>query len=255
MFKEIIELETSRIKKEISTIASYIYLSDILQNKNLDKSYKSFFLAEVAWWIYQEGLARAANQFFNINNEKIQALLSNLDTEYIFSSRLPVAIFYELAEKAVKLKINYLLKPRATIQNFIFNNEKSKQYKEIQRLLLYFSDYPYLIKALKEELESKNEKSISIYSFQETLAKIDSEYIASLDSDSFCDLVKHFFEFFQTNGTGLEGKEIPIDIIDIFLYDKELTTLLNSFKEHCNEKNINTISLQSLKEFLSESLN
>jgi hypothetical protein len=122
-------------------------------------------------------------------------------------------------------------------------------------LLLYFSDYPYLIKALKEELESKNEKSISIYSFQETLAKIDSEYIASLDSDSFCDLVKHFFEFFQTNGTGLEGKEIPIDIIDIFLYDKELTTLLNSFKEHCNEKNINTISLQSLKEFLSESLN
>ncbi len=252
MFKQIIDREIIKIKKEFSTTSSYIYLTDILKNKKIDKSYRTFFLAEVSWWIYQEGLAREANQFFDTNTEQIKTIFSNLDLEYIFNSRFPIAIFYEVVESAVKFRINFLLKPRDTIVSFIFKKEKHKQFDEINRLLLYFSDYQYLINALKEEIIKSEEKSFSIFKFQELVESIDNEYTSNLNVHTFCDTILPFFELYNINGNELDRVEVPVDFIDIFLYDKKLIPLLNNFKDFCNKESINTISCNTFKNYLGE---
>jgi len=252
MFKQIIDREINKIKKEFSTTSSHIYLIDILKNKKIDKSYRTFFLAEVSWWIYQEGLAREANKFFNTNTNKIKSLFSTLDKEYFFNSRFPIAIFYEVAESAVKFKINYLLRPRNTLTSFIFKKEKQKQYDEIKRLLLYFSDYNYLIKAIKNEIEKSQEMSCSVFWFQELVERIDNENTANLNEDLFCNLIQPFFNYFNINGLDFDNIEIPTDFIDFFLFDKKLIPLLNNFKDFCIKKSINSISYNSLKNYLKE---
>jgi len=197
-------------------------------------------------------LARAANQFFDTNKESIKNLFSNIDAEYIYNSRFPIAIFYEVVESAVKFKINYLLKPRDTIVSFIYKKEKHKQIDEIKRLLFYFSDYSYLVNSIVQEIDNLQENSISFFKFQELVERIDNEFTASLTVDSFADAIKPFFNYYNINGKNLDETDIPIDFIDIFLFDKKLLPLLNIFKDYCTKENIHSITLISFREFLKE---
>lgn len=139
-----------------------------------------------------------------------------------------------LAEKSARLEINYALRPKWTLLNYLFGPLESKPASEILKKLEIFPYYTYysdIIRALCEE-----DIQVSIRSLQAENLIIEANIILfeKLTSDITSLKVKNLFlQVFKLKyGSRKEislDMYIPFMFIRLFLEDKGYTNLLNMF--------------------------
>lgn len=138
-------------------------------------------------------------------------------------------------EKAVKLNLNFCLRPTWTLINYIFGNFDSKQKADILKRTDIFVYYSYYTETIKEIAHDENYVSIKRSLVEGVLQQINSDIYSKLTTDISSLKIKNFFlQLFKLKyGDNVEvslDMSIPYSFIKLFLEDKEYTDLIDLFK-------------------------
>ncbi len=248
MFENQISRKTSELLENFDLTRESIFLNEISSNDNLDYFTKNFFEAEASWLIYTEFLVRNSNTNFDLSNFEGTNLYLDMIDFYKSKAKFEIDQFSNLISILTKLQLNFLIRPHHTLNWFVFRNEPTKMFNEINLRLNYFCDYKYLIDYLRHFF---NEKGYGDYSkdivtsaeFQKLLYKIDSDFIESIDFSDFIELCDSIFSYFG-------GSIAPVAALIIFLDDKGLKKSAYLLEKYSIENSIELITKEELLIFL-----
>jgi hypothetical protein len=255
MFEKQIEITRARIANSIDGSNKYVYLRDLLQNDGIEPCFKTYFTAEVSWWIYREQLLRKKNKNFDLDHENIKSFYEKIDELYMKTARFDMAHIEKLTDNAVKTILNFLVRPQTTLKWFIYRGELTKNFYEMILRLDYFYNYSYLknsiISYFGNDAELLEQKIlITSPEFSDALVKIDSEHVSNMDNDGFVDLITPVFEFFNYGKKVTDETQIPIEAMILFFDDKSLGLLKEKTESMLFDNDKKLISIIDIKEML-----
>jgi len=249
MFESIIKEKSSSIIDSIDFEKEFVFLSDILNNKELDIHSKAYFSAEADWWIYQEKLHRFSSENFDSSDRGIKEEFKKLEGLFKKNAKFSKRDISIVAESAAKTRLNMLCRPRTALEWFVFRNESVKTYSEIHKRMNYLSDYHYLINGYKSWAESNgldgdSEKAVSRAEFSRKITEIDNETIYELTPEQFVDLLLPLFNYFGADGC------VPMEAIIVFLDDKSISPMARALERLLREENCFNLSISEFREFI-----
>ncbi|MCX6160105.1 MAG: hypothetical protein NTV87_02040 [Ignavibacteriae bacterium] len=216
MFEEIIDkkLKTALDALKSSVAGSKVYSAESVNKSGLSEFIKTFVAVEA-----KEELTR----------------------EYL----------YGLIEKAVKLNLNYTLRPKWTLLNFLFGNIDSKPAKEILRKAEVFQFYLYYIDGVRSFGDEESQLTIMYKQVESMLNETDRIIYDKLINDITSLKLKNFFlQIFRLKYG--EEKEISLDMyvpfifIRLYLEDKGFTDLLKKFSQIDDLKDDTDVELKTI---------
>lgn len=176
--------------------------------------------------------------------------IKNLSIDTIKNSDLPVyAINFLIAEqieitdnnvldsmleKSVKLIVNYSLRPRWTIINYLFGGFDSKPSDEILRKVEVFHFYRYYVDLIKNHIKDDSLLFITQDEVNFLINEANKVVLEKLVNDTSSIKIKNFFSQVYKLKYG-DDKEINLDwsipflFIKLFLEDKDFPELLEKF--------------------------
>lgn len=260
MFENIIEKTVNTISASINQKSQYVYLYELIFNQKIPQAYKSYFTAEVDWWIYEEQLIRNSAVNFKLDDPKIQTVFKQLDTLYKNNARFDRMEIVNVINNAVKARFNYVCRPRTALRWFVYRWEQSKPYFEIIKRMNFLSDYSYFAELLPNEIKRlknniSDEEFVSLSDFESIINKIDNNYISKLNQKEFTDLLNPMFEIFnQNNGINYAKGEVPVEALILFLDDKNLNHLSAQLIKQLNSSKLTKINKSDIINFFNNSL-
>jgi hypothetical protein len=252
------ENQIEKVKEDIlSTIVlnkQFIYLPELISNPDIHKAYKTYFNAEVEWWLYEEQMKRQSNQNFDMMDSEIHTFLIQFDNLLKKNARFDRLGLESLVNFAVKTRLNMLCRPRTTLKWFVYRGEQIKPFYEIIKRMDYLYDYKYIIDGFMHWAEDndiwrQSKELISSNEFTKIIDKIDNEFIYNLSPDSFVDIIKPMFEFFN-DVDSIDVRTIPIEALIIFLDDKGIFPIARSMEKLLREDNIETITKSDFSDYI-----
>lgn len=255
MFENEISLVTDETIKKIQIKNSYAYLSDILENESIHRAYRKYMEAETDWLLFREQLIRESNKLFDLDNPEIKNQQERLDKLYKTNARFTENELKSIIESAVKIRLNFLLRPRTTIKWFVYRGSLYKSIEEINKRMNYFTDYNYLangfINHCDSEFSGHLRQNISFAEFSNIIVESDNNEMFRLTPHEFIAVLNPVFDFFKHAGY---DNVMPIDALVIYLEDKELTPLANSFSILKTKEKMDTLSREDILYGISEIL-
>ena len=182
---------------------------------------------------------------------KITYELNDYSPETIENSSLPAFIknfllieinnavnekeFFKLLEKSVRLQLNYSLRPKWTLSNYLFGNVDSKPTEDILDKAAVFNFYRYYPELISNYIRENVLHFITQKRVVELIEETDSVLYEKLTKDLTSIKVKNFFmqvfrlKYGEDKDITLEHS-IPFVFIKLFLEDKGFKDILNKFK-------------------------
>ena len=247
MFENIVKNKIRKISKLLTIADNKISLSAILANEQLSRAYKSFFSAEVEWWIWQEQILRSNNRYFEIGSDSFADINQELNHIYRDSAIFSDDILQETIEAAVRTRLNFLVRPRNTVKWFIFSGNTAKPSGQIVRKLQYLDDYKYLTEALENKY-LLIDNQVTVTEFSRNVDAIDNENIYQMSSDTFINLTEPIFEFFDNKTEEASDYLIPTEAMIIFLDDKGMFPMARALESMMKEEGVSYLSQADLND-------
>lgn len=226
MFEKELERARKALRQQLASSAPYIPLSAILTNGAVHPAYRTYFGAEVAWWVYEERAIRTANPRFDTSETQFRELFARLDASYVKTARFDQEELTAAIDAVAKTRLNYLCRPRTTLKWFIFRGEPTKPLHEVLLRLSYFHDYAYLTDGIRAWANARGADGspsfeiLSIIEFERVVEKVDNEAILDLTQQEFVQMLEPMFEFFAEHNPDLPPEVVPTEAVIIFLDDK-----------------------------------
>lgn len=257
MFESFIDFEKTVLIDLVSTGKRFVYLTDILNNHEVKSYYKTFFNAEVEWWIYEEQIQRNTNTNFDYEEETLKLTLNKLDEYLLKAARFDKSALKVTVDSAVNTYLNYLVRPRTTLKWFVFRGEPTKPFHEILKRMNYLEEYEYILTGFIDYINENNiirnyTDIFSVIEFERIIEKVDNDYIMGVIPEDFVKITEPLFAFFNTGKQIDEYSKIPIEALIVFLDDKGVEPLVNIFKSQLMELNKGFVNQ---KEYLEEIYN
>lgn len=252
------ELEIEREKKHcIEAIVTpgerFTSLQHICSVENLHQFYRTYFVAQADWWIYELSLERAGDTRFDFSLSELSPLLKETDSLLRQSVRFSYDELIAAIDVAVKLRLNFLCRPRTTLTWFVFRGEPTKTVHEIWLRLNYFSEYQYLTNGFRDWAQTTfaihpSQEVLSVVEFDKLIADIDNTTILELTPHQFTDLLEPLYEFFAQSGKPESETAVPIESLIIFLDDKGVDLIAKELERIYYEEHTDRLTRQ---EFLT----
>lgn len=180
-------------------------------------------------------------------------IINFLLTDYILQDR---DYIIKNIDKAIKLHINYTLRPKWTLINYIFGGSDSRTSKEILRKLEPFTYYSYYIDLIRQIALDGEQVSVKKVEVEAALKHINNEIYTKLTTETTGLKVKNFFLFVFRMKYG-DTAEISLDMsvpflyIRLFLEDKDYSETLLKFRETGRYTDSTEIELKNLIKILT----
>jgi hypothetical protein len=87
MFEKELERAKKQLKQQLATQDPYVTLQSIKGNGAIHPAYRTYFGAEVAWWIHEERAIRNSNPRFDTRDASFRELFSKVDEAYARTAR------------------------------------------------------------------------------------------------------------------------------------------------------------------------
>ena len=187
---------------------------------------------------------------FKKEEKKIQSLESFSLLEIKKSSLSPYVknfIFAEVKEikdkefllnlinKSVKLNLNYTLRPKWTLLNYLFGEVESKSVEEVIKKLKIFQFYRFYTDLISDFIKESSISIITKGKTKELLGEANSVLYEKLTTKTTSIKIRNFLlqvfmlKYLHNNDIKLSSK-IPFQYVRIFLEDKSFNILLKKFK-------------------------
>lgn len=159
--------------------------------------------------------------------------------------------------KANKLYFNYALRPKWTLQTFLFNNFESRPPNEILKKLNIFTFYNYYSDSIRDEIKdnfqifiTKTELTSIIDSVNLSIYDKLSQEINSIKIKNF--LLQLFLIKYEKESEYNLESAIPYSFVKIFLEDKSYTDFTNKFSVIKNLDSHTELSLKDIIKVLTD---
>lgn len=256
------ELEIEREKK-ICTDAivvrgeRFTSLQSICATEGLHPFYITFFVAHADWWIYELNLERSGDVRFDFNAPSVSPLLKETDKVLRETVRFSYDELLSTIDVAVKVRLNFLCRPRTTLTWFIFRGEPTKPINEIWLRLNYFSEYSYLAEGFRQWAQANytvhpSHELLSVVEFDTLIADIDNATILELSPYQFTDLLEPVYEFFSQAGKLPENSAVPIEALIIFLDDKGVDLIAKELERMYYDEHIDRLTRNDFLEVVTK---
>jgi len=195
MFEQITEKRINDASREVGRMRDYTYESVI--NSGLNEFTRNFILSESGNYGSREAMLKAS-------------------------------------EKAVKLLINYTLRPKWTIVNFIFGSIDSKPSSEILKKVEVFTFYHYYLELIRSIALDSEQISVKKITVDSALESVNKDIYEKLTTDISSLKIKNLFvQVFRLKyGDNSEislDMSVPYYFIRLYLDDKGYDDLLSRF--------------------------
>jgi hypothetical protein len=183
--------------------------------------------------------------------KKITDKLTIISTEEIIKSDLPAftvnflckeqqeindrETLNSLLEKSVKLSVNYTLRPKWTLVNYLFGGYDSKPAEEILKKAEIFQFYRYYVDLITNHIKDHSLMFITQDEFKALTDDANKAVLEKLVKETSSIKIKNFFSQIYKIKYG-DDREINLDwsipflFIKLFLEDKDFPDLLNKFQ-------------------------
>lgn len=213
--------------------------------------------------ITEKRLKEAASIIENLKDYSYESVINSELSEFIINFAISDSSNYgskdallKSADKAVKLFINYTLRPRWTLLNYIFGSIDSKPSSEILRKVEIFTFYHYYLELIRSVATDSEQISVKRITVESALESVNKDIYEKLTTDISSLKIKNLFvqAFRLKYGDNTEislDMSIPFYFIKLFLDDKEYNGLLakfgNSFADSSEVELKNIIKILSGK--------
>jgi hypothetical protein len=162
-------------------------------------------------------------------------------------------------EKAIKLHINYTLRPKWTLMNYIFGSSDSKSSKEILNKTEPFTYYSFYLNMIKSIALDGGQVSVKKVEIESALRHINSDIYGKLTNETTGLKVKNLFLYVYRMKYG-DNTEISLDMsvpylyIRLFLEDKDYTDLIKKFEDTGKFNDYTEVELKNAIKVLTNKL-
>lgn len=259
MFESEIEQLKKHLAAQLPQAQPFVYLHEILES-GIDDCYKQSIQAEVDWWIYEEQIERTDHPHFDTSAPELQEIFASLDDAYRQYAQFNISQLNEAVESAVKVRLNFLCRPRTTLKWFIYRGAPTKTVYEIVLRLAYFHDYNYLITGFHEWAQKTYSKYpamdlLSVVEFEKILETIDNDYILDLSPHQFVDMLIPLFEFFHLEKEFTPELTIPTEALIVFLDDKGVELIAHEIERLLYNEDMENISQERFLDIVTDIIN
>lgn len=191
-----------------------------------------------------------------ILNSKLDSFTKSfLSVEAVnIKNRTELEIFID---KAIRLQINYTIRPKWTILNYVFINKDSQLSEIIYSKISIFKFYRYYEEAINAYLKEANVLSVMRSRIKEIIDDTDSIIHDKLLTNPTAIKTKNFFlqvfklKYPDITDINLESS-IPFGYIRIFLEDKLFTGVLEKFSSIKNLDDTKEIDLKTIIKIIND---
>ncbi len=226
MFEKELERARKSLRQQLASSTPYLSLHAIQTNGSVHPAYRTFFGAEVAWWVHEERAIRSSNPRFDTSDPAFRELFPRLDEAYVRTARFDHEELTSTIDAAIKTRLNYLCRPRTTLKWFVYRGEPTKPLHEVLLRLAYLYDYSYITDGIRSWANARGADGsptleiLSIIEFERIVEKVDNDAILDLSQHDFVRLLDPMFEFFAEHNPDLLPESVPTEAVIIFLDDK-----------------------------------
>ena len=219
-----------------------VKLSALLSDVELPEAFRKFAEAEVDDIIDMEEFDRSRTGKFDLSKPEIQALFKEVRHILKISHEFTREEFMELADKASKFLFNYVIRPKWTLEKFLFKGENSVDAVSIRKASRFFHYYAYYPKGIMEYLDFHGKTTIDIETWKKLHAKIDEHLVSTLPA-RLSSLTSPLFGLFKFSS---DTDRIPTDAAALFFKDKSANEIVDRVEFAREVKNIRSVDVMTL---------
>ncbi len=239
-------------EKEISNFAfnitkrytgNRVPLSALMTDVEIPESFRKYAEAEVKEVIDKEDLERSRTGKFDFSRPEIKSLLKEVRHVLKSSFEFSREEFLELTDRASKFIFNYVVRPRWTIEKFLFRGETEASRDNVERAIRFLSDYSYYSKGILEYMDFQKHKVLEMEAWKQLHTKMDEHLLSGLPSKA-PELTSSIFDLFAFS-TGNDW--VPTDALILFFRDKASAEVVDRLEFAKELKNIKTLDSPTLR--------
>jgi len=256
MFEKELERVRKHLRQHLATPHPYVSLQSVMSAEAVHPAFRTFFQAEVAWWVHEEQAIRTSNPRFETGHQEFRDLFRELDGLYARHARFDHEELNATIDAAAKTRLNYLCRPRTTLKWFVYRGEPTKPLQEILLRLNYLYDYRYLINGFEQWAKTRGSDTpfeiLSVIEFERIVEKIDNDAILDLSQGEFVQLLDPLYEFFSTYSPDLPVEAVPTEAVIIYLDDKGAVPISQSLERLLYREDLRFLTRSKLLEVIDE---
>jgi len=249
MLDETIEIFTNRMKEIVLTNKGMISIPlAYLQTLKLPESMNHFFNQEVEIWLREEE-EKFESERFDYDQPQVRMLIDQIFDHLQQNSIFELNQFNHLLERAIKLELNYVVKPHRTLSQFIFKNSDTVSTMEVYDTLKYFFKFEYYKNALSEYFNTKYMKSINRQQFDELVNAIDKKAFEENKLETTLKTIKSIIATIS-EARDEEIISLPIEVIYDAMADRRLAEYAQSVQKVKYETEVKELTFIQIEALL-----
>ncbi len=221
-----------------------------LKTLDIPQSLQHFFEQEVQMWIREEE-EKFESDRFDYDEPHVRMLIDKIFDHLQDNAVFSLTQFNHLLERAIKLELNYVVKPHRTLTQFIFRNSETVSTMEVYDTLKYFSRFDYYKNALSDYFNSKYLHSISKSQFTDLIDQIDKK---AFETDTLETTLKTIKSIMGAIGEAQQKdiEELSVDVLYDALSDRKLEDYAQKAQKAKYENEISTLTLMEIEALLRD---
>ncbi len=221
-----------------------------LMTLDVPQSLKHFFSQEVEIWLREEE-KKFVSLRFDYDEPQVRVLIDKIFDLLSQNAFFDLNKFNQLLERAIKLQLNFIVKPHRTLKQFIFRDADTVSTIEVYDTLKYFSQFEYYKLAISEFFNRKYLHSIDSTQFSELIDTIDDDYF---EKDKLGLTLNTITSIMAAIGQAQQQSlsKLSVDILYDALSDRNLEEFTELVQKVKYETSFKKLSLEEIETLLKE---
>lgn len=228
MFEREIRYITDFTLNNIKKLGSFFSFAGLSQSR-IHPAILQYISAELDYLIFLDRQRLLQKSLFDYSGAEVARHFSYIAAEIKKNKLIPFEDARRLVQQAVTYNVNFLLRPRWSLRQFVYDTEEYRTAEEIKLLSNYSYFYDYYKQFIGRYIERRSVQSLSLNEYSEKINVITQELLTSqfeaIISSSLDDTAS-----FMTMGDANKTR-LPVEMIEIFLKDRGLDYLINKVRQ------------------------
>lgn len=224
MFEKEIRFIHDICMNQINRLGSFVTFEE-LTGTELHPAILKYISAEIDLMILEDRQKLLEQSNFDYTGEEMTDAFRQVGQIIKNSKKFPIDYVSNLILLAISFNMNYLIRPRHTLVDFIYQNENVLNANFVKYMLNYTYYYSYIRKVFEKYSMKKALLTVPKSDFENILSRLDQEMFDSHTNrimDTALNSIADFFNIGSLNKT-----KIPLSAVEPFLLEKNLDNYLD----------------------------
>lgn len=209
---------------QINRLGSFVTFEE-LTGTELHPAILKYISAEIDLMILEDRQKLLEYSNFDYTGEEMTDAFRQVGQIIKSSKKFPIDYISNIILLAISFNINFLIRPRHTLVNFIYQKEDVLNASFVKHMLNYTYYYSYIRKVFEKFSVKKALLTVPKSDFETILMKLDQEMFDSHTNRIMDTALNSIADFFNIGSVG--KSKIPLSALEPFLMEKNLENYLD----------------------------